>query len=360
MKILVTGAAGLLGSHVAELALERGDDVRVMVRPGEDVSWLAEAGAEVHWGDMVDAASLQAAVRHTDCVVNCAARMTPWGPETEYQLVNVRGPQLLAEAAMVAGVQRIIHVSSVDVHGLVVGNGIDESAPYGTERDPYCRSKIAGERVLQQLILDKEAPITIIRPGVIYGPRDTNSFYRFAKLVEQGKMAIIGPGTNHLPLVYVEDVARAILLASEAKQENGKVYIVVDDEPITQQDYFNTIAKELDVPFPRWHIPYRLALAVGAISEMVGHLLRMKQPPPLMRFGMIQLAGENRFVISHAKSELNFSPQVHLADGVRKSVAWYRMYNSTQSKTHTHANLSQETIRRNSSKTQSKQTVSPY
>jgi len=199
MKILVTGAAGLLGSHVAELALERGDDVRVMVRPGEDVSWLAEAGAEICWGDMIDAASLQAAVRQMECVVNCAARMTPWGPEVEYQQVNVRGPKLLAEAAIVAGVQRIIHISSVDVHGLVVGNGIDETAPYGTEQDPYCRSKIAGERVLQQLILDKEAPITIIRPGVIYGPRDTNSFSRFAKLVEQGKMAFIGAGTNHLP-----------------------------------------------------------------------------------------------------------------------------------------------------------------
>ncbi len=337
MKVLVTGAAGLLGSHVAELALERGDDVRVMVRLGEDVSWLAEAGAEVCWGDMSDATSLQAAVHRMDCVVNCAARMTPWGPETEYYLVNVRGPQILAEAAIIAGVQKIIHISSVDVQGLVVGDGSDETAAYGTERDPYCRSKIAGERVLQQLIRDQEAPITIIRPGIIYGPRDTNSFYRFAKLVEQGKMAIIGAGTNHIPLIYVKDVVQAILLASEATQANGKAYIVVDDEPITQQDYFNIIAQELGVPPPRWHIPYRLALTVGATSEMIGHALRMKQPPPLMRFGMIQLAGENRFVINRARSELGFSPQVTLTEGVRESVSWYRSIphmGNTRIKTH--------------------------
>ena len=325
MKILVTGAAGLLGSHVAELALERGDDVRVMVRPQEDVSWLAEAGAEVCWGDMSDATSLQAAVRHRDCVVNCAARMTPWGPKIEYEQVNVRGPKILTEAAMVARVQRVVHVSSIDVHGLVVGGeGTDETAPYGTERDPYCRSKIAGEQALWQLIKERNAPVTIIRSGVIYGPRDTNSFRRFAQLVEQGKMALIGPATNHLPLVYVRDVAQAALLASEAEQAVGRAYIVVNDEPVTQQDYFNTIAKELGVPLPRWHIPYRLALAVGAVSEGVGHLTRRKQPPPLMRFGMIQLAGENRFAITRARSELGFSPQVNLAEGVREGIAWYR------------------------------------
>lgn len=324
MKILVTGAAGLLGSHVAELALERGATVRVLVRPGEDVSWLAEAGAEVCWGDLLDRASLQAAVRNIDCVLHCAARMTPWGPEADYHMVNVRGPKILAEAAMEAGVQRFVHVSSIDVHGLVVGNGIDETAPYGTERDPYCRSKIAGERALLQLIEEQGAPVTIVRPGVIYGPRDTNSFRRFARLIEQGKMAFIGPGTNHLPLIYVRDVAHAVLLASEAEQAVGRAYLVVNDEPVTQQDYFNAIAKELGVPVPCWHIPYRLALTVGATSELVGHLMRMKQPPPLMRFGMIQLAGENRFVIDRACAELGFSPQVNLVDGVRESVAWYR------------------------------------
>ncbi len=160
-------------------------------------------------------------------------------------------------------------------------------------------------------------------------------------------MAFIGAGTNHLPLIYVKDVARAILLASEAKQANGKAYIVVDDAPITQQDYFNTIAKELGVPPPRWHIPYRLALAVGATSEMGGHVLRTKQPPPLMRFGMIQLAGENRFVITRARSELGFSPQVTLMEGVRESVSWYRSIHhakSSREKTHVRRSILKKSV----------------
>src|ERR1051326_288081 len=130
MRVLVTGAAGLLGGHVAELALERGATVRVLARPGEDVSWLAKAGAEVCRGDMKDRASLEAAVRNVDRVLHCAARMGPWGPEAEYRLVNVRGRVLLLEAAIAAGVQRFVHVSSIDVHGLVVGGPIDEDAPF--------------------------------------------------------------------------------------------------------------------------------------------------------------------------------------------------------------------------------------
>lgn len=329
MKVLVTGAAGLLGSHVAELALERGDVVRVLVRPGEDVSWLARAGAEVCRGDMTDRASLQAAVRNMDRVLHCAARVGPWGPEAQYELVNVRGPELLVEAAIVAGVQRFVHVSSISVHGLVVGDRADEMTPYGIERDPYCRSKTGGERVLRRLIEGKSAPVTIVRPGLIYGPRDTNSFGRFARLIEQGKMAIIGSGNNHLPLIYVTDVARGILLASEADHAIGRAYLLVNDEPVTQHDYFNAIARELGVPPPRQHIPYHLALALGATAEMVGHLMRMKQPPPLMRFGLKQIAGDNRFVISRARLELGFSPQVSLKEGVQKGIVWYRTKHHT-------------------------------
>ena len=323
MTILVTGAAGLLGSHVTEQALERGEAVRILVRPGEEASWLAKAGAEVCRGDLADRASLEAAIRNVDRVVHCAARVGPWGPEAEYKQVNVRGPEILVQVAMAAGVQRFVHVSSINVHGLVVGDGVDETAPYSGEQDPYSRSKIAGERVIQQLIKDRGAPVTIVRPGLIYGPRDTNSFARFARLVKQNKMVIIGSGNNHLPLIYVGDVAQGILLASEVKQAVGRAYLLVNDEPVTQRDYFNTIAKELGVPPPRLHIPYRLALALGATSEMIGHLIDRKQAPPLMRFGLKQIAGENRFVISRARSELGFSPQVNLADGVRQSIIWY-------------------------------------
>src|SRR5581483_11796792 len=134
----------------------------------------------------------------------------------------------------------------------------------------------------------------------------------------------IGSGHNHVPLIYVRDVAQGILLASEAEQAVGRAYLLVNDEPVTQLDYFTAIARALGVEPPRLHIPYRLALALGATAEIAGHLAHMQQPPPLMRFGLQQIGGENRFLISRARSELGFSPQVNLADGVRQGIDWYR------------------------------------
>jgi nucleoside-diphosphate-sugar epimerase len=172
---------------------------------------------------------------------------------------------------------------------------------------------------------DRHAPVTVVRPGLIYGPRDTHSFARFARLIEQGKMLLIGPASNHLPLIYVKDAARGIILASEAEQAVGKAYLLVNDEPVTQREYFAAIARELNVPPPNLHIPLHLALALGAASEAIGRVTRRHQPPPLMRFGLKQIGGENLFVTDRTHRELGFSAQVNLAEGVRQSIAWYRM-----------------------------------
>ncbi len=324
MTILVTGAAGFLGGHLVDVLLERNESVRILVRPGEDISRYAKTSIEVYQGDLTDRSSLEEAVDGVERVLHCAARTGPWGPEANYERVNVYGTKTLVEAAMGAGVRRIVHVSSITVHGLDVHGTVDETAPLRGGFDPYSRTKAATEHLLQQMIQDKEAPVTIVRPGLIYGPRDSNSFGRFASLVEQGKMVLIGSGNNHLPLIYVRDVAQGIVLASEVEQAVGKAYLLVNDEPVTQQDYFHAMAKELGVASPRIHIPYRTALTVGATAELVSHLLHRQQPPPLMRFGLMQIGGENCFKINRARNELGFSPQINLEDGVRQGIAWYR------------------------------------
>jgi nucleoside-diphosphate-sugar epimerase len=166
--------------------------------------------------------------------------------------------------------------------------------------------------------------VTILRPGWIYGPRDTASFGRVAEMIESRRMLIVGSGQNHVPLIYVGDVARGALLASEATQAAGKSYLLVNDEPVTQRDFVGAIAAELGAPMPKRHIPYRLALAAGATAETLGHLARLEHAPPLTRFGLQLLGGENRFIISRARHELGFAPSVSLAEGVRRGVAWYR------------------------------------
>lgn len=324
MRTLVTGAAGLLGGHVADLLHERGEAVRVFARPGEDVSRLEQAGAEVCRGDLGDGAPLETAVNGVDRVLHCAARTGPWGPMAEYELANVRGLKMLVDAALAAGVRRFVHVSSITVHGNDVRGTADEDAALRVEPNPYSRTKVMGERLLWEMIRNKGVSISIVRPGWIYGPRDRASFARFATLIRAGKMVVIGSGNNHIPLIHVRDVAQGTILASEVPEAVGRAYLLVNDEPVTQRDYLNAIASELGVRPPGRHIPYRLAMALGATAETAGHVMHWQHPPPLMRYGLQLAGGENCFNISRARRELGFVPRINLAQGVRDSVAWYR------------------------------------
>jgi nucleoside-diphosphate-sugar epimerase len=324
MPALVTGATGLLGSHLVDLLLERDRSVRILARPGRDAEPMERAGVEVCWGDLGDAQSLAAAVKGVDCVFHCAARTGPWGVEAEYEATNVRGLVALLDAALAAGVERFVHVSSITVHGNDVRGAADETAPFRIEPNPYSRTKVAGERLVADIIRERHAPVTIVRPGWIYGPRDLASFARFAARIQHGKMVVIGRGDNHVPLIYVRDVAQGMLLASQTLVARGRAYLLVNDEPVTQIEYLGAIAKDLGVPAPSRHIGYRPALALGAGAETVGRAARWNHPPPVMRYGVQLLGGENRFDISRARRELGFAPQVGLAEGVRQSVAWYR------------------------------------
>jgi 2-alkyl-3-oxoalkanoate reductase len=328
VRTLVTGASGFLGSHVVELLQERGEATRALVRSGEDTRAVERSGAELCIGDLRDRPSLIRAVQGVDRVLHCAARTGPWGIDREYHLDNVLGLRTLAEAALDAGVERFVHVSSISVHGNDVGGEADENAPLARQSDPYSRSKVAGERLLAELIRTRRAPITIVRPGLIYGPRDAASFGRFAELLLRGKMIRIGSGRNHLPLIHARDVARGIILASTVPAALGRTYLLVNDEPVTQRQYFAAIAAELGVREPRRTIPYGVALGLAATAEMVGRIT--KRPPPLTRFGVQLLGGENRFIMTRARRELGFEPETNLAEGVRESVAWLRSTHAVQ------------------------------
>ncbi len=320
MTSLVTGATGLLGSHLTSLLVERGERPRALVMPSEPLPW-SRGEVEVCRGDLRDRSSLERALTGVDLVFHCAARTGPTGPPAEYLATNVRGLQTLLEVAVLAGVRRVVHVSSVTVHGNDVGGIANEDSPLRGEPNPYSRSKLAGERLVATLVRERAAPVTVVRPGWIYGPGDLASFARFASLIQQRRMVMFGAGHNHLPLVYVGDAAQGLLLAGESKEAAGRTYLLVNDEPVTQLEFLSAIATELGVPPPRRRLPYRLTLILGAAAEAAGRMTG--KAPPLTRYGIQLLGGENRFLVARARQELGFSPQVGVHEGVRRSVEWF-------------------------------------
>jgi nucleoside-diphosphate-sugar epimerase len=327
VKVLVTGAAGFLGGHLVDMLVERGDEVRAMVRSIEDADRLHKLpGVEVIHGDLTDPASLKQAVQGIQRVYNVAAKTGPWGLEDVYRAVNVQGLADLIHASMEAGVQRIVHTSSITVYGHHLHGIVTEDDPFHAEDNPYSRTKIAGEKLIANLVKDNGAPVVIVRPGWIHGPRDTASFGRFVSLIESGKGFIIGSGKNVVPVVYVRDVAQGLIKAGDAGDEViGRAYTIVNDQRVTQTQYLNTIADCLRVPHISRHLPYTALYAAGRAAELAWQALgrRNAAPPPITTYGVTLLGRDQLFSIGKARYELGYEPQFDIARGVAEGVKWY-------------------------------------
>ncbi len=328
MKVLVTGAAGFLGGHLVDMLVERGDEVRAMVRPVENASYLRTlSGVEVVNGDLTSAASLKRAVKGVERVYNVGARTGPWGPESAYRAINVYGLSDLIYAAMDAGVQRIVHTSSITVYGHFLHGIVTEDHPYHAEDNPYSRTKIEGEKLVTDLVEGQGAPIVIVRPAWIYGPRDTASFAKYVSRVESGKFFFVGSGENIVPTVYVRDVAQGLIKAGDAGNEViGQAYTLANDECVTQAAYLNTIADALGVAHVSLKVPFSALYTAGRSAELVWQAMgrRDAAPPPLTTYGITLQGGDQQFSIDKARRELGYAPQFDIQRGVAEGVKWYR------------------------------------
>lgn len=328
MKVLVTGAAGFLGGHLVDMLLERGDEVRAMVRPVEDTSYLrTRSGVEIVNGDLTDVASLKRVVQGVERVYNVGAKTGPWGPENVYHAINVQGLASLIHSAMDAGVQRIVHTSSITVYGHSLHGIVTENDPFHAEDNPYSRTKIAGERLIANLVKDQGAPVVIVRPAWIYGPRDIASFAKYVSRVESGKFFLIGSGQNIVPAVYVRDVAQGLIQAGDASDNViGQGYTLANDERVTQETYLNTIADILGVRYITLKVPYSALYAAGRGAELTWRAMgrRNAAPPPLTTYGITLQGGDQQFSIEKARRELGYVPAYTLKQGISEGVTWYR------------------------------------
>ena len=235
MKVLITGATGLLGSHLIKRLQERGEDIRALVLPVENASKLTAQGVEVVRGDITDASTLGPAVRDIELVFHLAGMMGVHRPMSDYRLVNVTGSENLYRAAQRAGVRRFVHTSSHTVYGLGYGRFMTESDPLRPNLDPYPQTKAEGDRLIRRLMLDSAMETVILRPGTFFGPYDHLHFGRMAQKTKDGKALLVGRGNNALPFCYVTDVVDGFMLGAYHKNAPGNVYNITNDQPLTQK-----------------------------------------------------------------------------------------------------------------------------
>jgi nucleoside-diphosphate-sugar epimerase len=323
VETLITGGTGLVGRQLISALQARGDAVRVLALPNEDTAWLEERGVAVYRGDVRDSDTLVAPMHGVDTVFHLAAMQGHWLPIEQYRAVNVTGTEHVCQAALTARARRIIHVSSWTIYGMALGRVVNENSPPAPWHDPYWITKAQGEMLVQRMITEGHLPAVIIRPGTIFGVGDRLNFGRIADKLRSGRGVVIGSGRNSLPLVYVTDVVQGLLLAADRENAVGQAYNITNDQLLTQEEFLCSIAHELGVAPPRWHIPYHAAYALAYVAERGFRLAGMKHPI-VTRHGVILFGTDNRHSIEKARHELGYVPKVSLREGVRKAAAWYR------------------------------------
>ena len=323
---VITGATGLLGSHIAEALVGRGERVRALVRPTSDVSFLRGLGVELATGDLHDPPSLRQGVAGADVVYHCAARVGDWGPWSLYRREIIDATGNLLAACRAAGTGRVLYVSSVTVYGHPRDGGepITEDAPLGQRLywfwDYYCRSKIAAEALARAA----GSAVTVVRPSWIYGPRDRTSLPRLMAAFRAGRVRLIGSGDNLLNVVYASDVAEGAILAANHPEAGGRAYNLCSEGELTQRQFLDALTEVLGLPPVRRSSPFWLAYAGGFISEVIGRAIFLKRPPHITRYAVGLVGRPTRFSIARAREQLGWRPCVEAREGLRRTLDWWR------------------------------------
>jgi nucleoside-diphosphate-sugar epimerase len=319
-RILVTGASGFAGSHLARRLLAEGLPVRLLVRPTSNISDLELSGAEVTAGDITDKSSVAKAMEGVKVVYHIAALFRRAGlPDSAYWDVNLKGTENLLQAALDAGVSRFVHCSTVGVLGHIADPPADEDAPYHPG-DIYQITKCEGEKAALRYWEEHDLPVTIVRPAGIYGPGDVRWLKLFRSIYRR-KFAMLGDGRTTIHMVYVSDLVDAFRLAADNPNAVGRVYIAGGERYVTLNEFAAAIADALDVPAPRWHLPVKPVHLLSGLCEDLCRSIRIE--PPIYRRRIDFFIKSRAFDIARAKTELGYSPKVDLRDGIERTARWY-------------------------------------
>ncbi|HEY4253154.1 MAG TPA: hopanoid-associated sugar epimerase [Roseomonas sp.] len=321
--VLVTGASGFLGSAVARALLARGVRLRALVRPTSQRGNLDGLDCEIVTGDLTDPASLRPALDGMRGLFHVAADYRLWAPDPDQILrANVEGTRALMQAALAAGVQRIVYTSSVAALKVAGATApVDETAPLDPDQaiGAYKRSKTMAERLVEQMVRQDGLPAVIVNPSTPVGARDIRPTPTGRMILDaaRGKIpAFVDTGLN---FAHVDDIAEGHLLAYE-RGVVGERYIL-GGQNLSLRELLAEIARQTGRRAPRIRLPrgplYPLAMAAEAVARRTGR-------EPLLTVDALNMSRYTMFFTSaKAERELGYRARP-CAEGVADALAWFR------------------------------------
>jgi len=321
VRVLVTGATGFTGGHLVRRLASAGDTVRALVRSSGAAPHVHESGVEVVQGDLTDGHSLLRACEGVEVVYNIGALYRTAGlPASAYRAVNAEGVGALVRAAAAAGVRRVVHCSTVGVHGDVEHPPANEDAPL-RPGDVYQETKVDGERLATEAAAQTGIELVIARPSGIYGPGDRRLFKLFGG-VARGRFLLLGNGEIFYHLTYVDDLCDGFRLCGTVTRAAGRTYILAGGEVTTLRELVAITAAVAGVKPPWLRLPVWPFWIAGAACEALCAPFGI--PPPIYRRRVDFFTKSRAFDISRARAELGFAPAVGLRDGIGRTLEWYR------------------------------------
>jgi nucleoside-diphosphate-sugar epimerase len=321
LRVLVTGATGFTGGHLARALSRRGYDVRALVRNRASASALDGFEIDIVQGDLKDTAAIARACDGVEVVYHIAAIYRQAGlPDAEYHAVNAAAVGTIVESAARARVRRVVYCSTVGVHGDVEAPPANEDAPV-RPGDVYQRSKVEGENVARRTASAAGMDVVIARPTGIYGPGDRRLLKLF-RGVARRRFVVLGRGRIYYHLTYIDDLVEGFRLCGEVPSARGRTYILAGGEVTPLNELVALIAKEAGVRPPSVYLPVWPFWLAGAACEAVCAPLGIE--PPLYRRRVDFFTKSRAFDITRARQELGYAPKVGLREGIRRTLAWYK------------------------------------
>lgn len=339
-RIIITGASGLIGSHIAEYFLSKGIHPICMVRENSNADFLKSIGLEIVKCDITDLKNLTTIFSGADCIIHAAAKVSDWGKYDDFVNVNVSGTLNVLQAAYLNDIKNVIITGSISCYGEESSSVIkDECYPYNSHYkyfpgnifpsglNYYRDTKAEAITKAIEFAQVNSINLTILHPAWVYGEREFHSgFYDFLKIVKGGLFIVPGSKRNKFHTIYARDLAKVYYLAYIKKLEGINEFLAVAPRAEYQFTLFDLFCEKAGYK-SLFRVPKPIIYFPAFFTELFYTVFQLKNTPPISRARINTFYDNIEYSSEKIRNCLGFTPDYSLEEGIENTVRWYKENN---------------------------------